>query len=702
MQALVRSQPGLSGSTSRARYSYDSCQPGLHTERIGLRGTGRSSRRKGPVNPKITRAIQRGLEQEVAALIKEQPQLLEERDRFGQTLLHLAVDRPGLVRLLLQAGASVQATDKEGQTPLHQAQNLESIRILLSQGAPPNATNALGATPLHRAVRRGPEALRLLLQAGADPQARSRDGKTPLHWAAQGNHPDALGPLLEAGADLEATDHLGKTPLRTAVPQMVQELLRRGAALAPESAPALPEPDSTPAPKATGQTLRFGFVHSLRGQPEVHIVETPPERTLGSLLEDLNFPGGELQVSEYRASPSLFGSSRRFAPQDKAKDLAQLLNPLKGRLGLEMYDQSIVIGRMFVFVRAVPIEAELLDALGITPGEIVPRFGMEQAGHARLDQRLDPCARKAELWQPHLNISPLRGVFGPQEPVFVVALCVPGSQKLPARAEIGLRDGGDYSLRDKSRQYRAKEGLLLHRWPANLRQALPQEPVKSGSEKGDYQAMIEWGGQEARWVFQVGSFQRPKGKAEWLGEPDFHNGSWSGRIRLRAADGTPLPAGVIVKVYLNTQGAELVTYLDGLVKLVALPDHPSYPFLQLSWRPREDWTPALDSRSWDDWQQQGMNETAILQLPRRDLRQQGPVLVSPQKFTGSQSVSGLEVALAQQQQGPLELLAVVCEQVELRATCPIQQAAVTVLDSQSPPTPSGWVQWPPERSASST
>ncbi|MBS2039577.1 ankyrin repeat domain-containing protein [bacterium] len=633
------------------------------------------------MNPQIIQAIQRGLEQDVVALLKEQPQLLMERDRFGQTLLHLAVDQPGLVRLLLENGASVQAADKEGQTPLHQAKNLESVKILLSHGAPLDATNALGATPLHRAVRRGPEVLRLLLEAGADPRARSKGGATPLHWAAQGGYPDALAPLLQAGADLEATDDLGHTPLQTAVHSMVGELLRLGAV--PESGSRSPTPQPAPhEPAQSPKALRLGFVHSLRGKPEVHILESPPGRTLSCLLQELNYPASQVEVREYAATFSLFGSKRRFGIEEKAEEVVQILNPIWCRTSLQKYDDCIVLGRYFVFVRPGRVEAELLQTLGVKPGDIIPRFGMAEAGFGRLDQHLDPCARKSDFWQPHVNISPLKEVFGTHEPIHVMALCRPGGKKLPARAEISLRDGGDYSLSGTSRKHWTQEGLLLQRWPPKVRQVCPREPVKSGSEKGDYQATIEWGGQEARWVFQIGSFQTPKARAEWLGEPEFDNGNWSARIRLRAADGTVLPPGVAVKVSLNIHSVQVVTYLDGLIKLVNLPDQPNFPFLRLNWSPREDWSPDWDSRTWDDWQRMGMNETAILPLPRRDLVQQGPVLVSPQKFPGSQSVSGLEVALAGHQSGPLHLVAAVSEHLELRATRAIQQAAVTVLDAQ--------------------
>lgn len=61
--------------------------------------------------------------------------------------------------------------------------------------------------------------MKVLLDAGADIQATDNDGKTPLHLAVQNieehSDPDIAEPvdvLLDAGADPFATDKDGKTP----------------------------------------------------------------------------------------------------------------------------------------------------------------------------------------------------------------------------------------------------------------------------------------------------------------------------------------------------------------------------------------------------------------------------------------------------------------------------------------------------------
>lgn len=87
---------------------------------------------------------------------------------------------PELVELLLDRGAKVDASAREGDTALIEAAgtgNVPVIELLLKHGANVNAVDDAGVTPLlNTASRCRPEALRLLLRHGADPSVSSKQG----------------------------------------------------------------------------------------------------------------------------------------------------------------------------------------------------------------------------------------------------------------------------------------------------------------------------------------------------------------------------------------------------------------------------------------------------------------------------------------------------------------------------------------------
>ncbi|GMY26635.1 ADP-ribosylation factor GTPase-activating protein AGD3 isoform X1 [Fagus crenata] len=82
-------------------------------------------------------------------------QTLEDLD--GCTLLHLACETAdiGMIELLLQYGANINATDSRGQTPLHRCilrGRNTSAKLLLTRGADPRAVNVEGKNPYELAV----------------------------------------------------------------------------------------------------------------------------------------------------------------------------------------------------------------------------------------------------------------------------------------------------------------------------------------------------------------------------------------------------------------------------------------------------------------------------------------------------------------------------------------------------------------------
>jgi ankyrin repeat protein len=120
------------------------------------------------------------------------------------TALHLAAAgyRVEMVRLLLATGADPNSAKNQRHSgPLHYAadgyiigpnwnatRQVQTIQCLLDAGAAINARDKNGATALHRAVRtRSAAAVKYLLARGADPilKNESESGSTPLHLAVQ-------------------------------------------------------------------------------------------------------------------------------------------------------------------------------------------------------------------------------------------------------------------------------------------------------------------------------------------------------------------------------------------------------------------------------------------------------------------------------------------------------------------------------------
>ena len=125
----------------------------------------------------------------------------------GFTALHLAAffGKPEVARMLLDAGASVDTytTNDFANQPLHAAaagRHLEVCRVLVAAGADVNATQHGGYTPLHEAAQHGDvEMVELFLSAGADPSLRVAEG-APADLAEAAGHPDVARRLREVAA----------------------------------------------------------------------------------------------------------------------------------------------------------------------------------------------------------------------------------------------------------------------------------------------------------------------------------------------------------------------------------------------------------------------------------------------------------------------------------------------------------------------
>lgn len=137
------------------------------------------------------------LETVAQATVKE-PAVVNSYSADGFTPLGLAsyFGHPKIVKSLLQkkADPNLAAKNSFKVAPLHSAcatSNVEVAKILLDAGADVNAVQASNVTPLHSAAHNGAsELVKLLLEHGANRTSETDDGKTSEKMAEENNFPE--------------------------------------------------------------------------------------------------------------------------------------------------------------------------------------------------------------------------------------------------------------------------------------------------------------------------------------------------------------------------------------------------------------------------------------------------------------------------------------------------------------------------------
>lgn len=206
----------------------------------------------------IIDAVMRGDTSVVAQLLDRLPELVSVSDEHGKTALHWAAesDEAEMARILLDAGADLEARTAWGATALEWAATMGSTRVgelLISRGAggltlvvaaglgklaevreriesgtdllgdrrrgapksadnywPADSAHILGdviSDAMYAAARNGhADVVEYLLDKGADVDAKGFFGATALHWAAIHGHRSTIDLLVARGAGLAVRD----------------------------------------------------------------------------------------------------------------------------------------------------------------------------------------------------------------------------------------------------------------------------------------------------------------------------------------------------------------------------------------------------------------------------------------------------------------------------------------------------------------
>jgi cytohesin len=155
----------------------------------------------------IHEAVFKGDLNRVVALLTDHPELVEKKDKLGQTPLIVAANHNQLeiAELLLANGANVNARDPKMRTPLILALSVyhhdKMVRLLLAKGADVNLADASSMTALTFAVKQGQiDDAKILIANDANVNVAS--GFSPLYFAVLGHRAEMVELLLANGANV--------------------------------------------------------------------------------------------------------------------------------------------------------------------------------------------------------------------------------------------------------------------------------------------------------------------------------------------------------------------------------------------------------------------------------------------------------------------------------------------------------------------
>lgn len=158
-------------------------------------------------------------------------------DSEGNTPLHHAgrSTDPAVAALLLDAGATIDALNHDGVSPLGMAcaaGNWRLAKFLIERGAKAEPVGGQPALLFAAGFEDDAAGVQLLLRHKGKVDSRGAEGRTALLQACQAGNADVAATLLAAGAGINLADEAGMTPLletaRSAHPDVLAQLLPAG------------------------------------------------------------------------------------------------------------------------------------------------------------------------------------------------------------------------------------------------------------------------------------------------------------------------------------------------------------------------------------------------------------------------------------------------------------------------------------------
>ncbi|MBL0319892.1 MAG: ankyrin repeat domain-containing protein [Alphaproteobacteria bacterium] len=234
-----------------------------------------------------------------------------------QNLMHLSVrnNLPYSFSCCLKEGSFIDERDYYGQTPLHIAVeegNLKCIQYSASKGENLDMTDSDGRTLLHTAVICSKEhiAKYLIKKAKLDVNSKDNNNNTPLHYAVVYNNDYIMRNLMDhPQINLNVKDELGNTPLHIAVSygntELVTKLLEKGA-----------DPTLTNNDNKTPMSL----AEALKQKSLVEVLKNSSASHLQHNALSLDFEGLDL-ISGYEVEPPAKAS---IEPTNRLKPIKKL------------------------------------------------------------------------------------------------------------------------------------------------------------------------------------------------------------------------------------------------------------------------------------------------------------------------------------------------------------------------------------------